>query len=190
MNYIDLFKMPKPIKITARSSSITNAFINSIIPVIAPTNDDVKIALNILGMDLNTFHCSYCGDTATEWDHLRPLVENQKPTGFISEIQNLVPSCGKCNQSKGNRHWAKWILSNAKLSPKTRNSNHLELRMTRLEEYELWRKPTQLDFESIIGKEKWEQHWENWDTVISTMKHAQNLATEIKLAISNSHYSK
>jgi len=36
--------------------------------------------------------CSYCGTPATEWDHLRPLVMNKKPTGYISEIHNLVPA--------------------------------------------------------------------------------------------------
>ena len=102
MEYLSLFKMPKPMKITDRSSTITNSFINSIIPVIEPTNEEVKHALEILGMDQDSFQCSYCGIVATEWDHLRPLVMNKKPTGYVSEIHNLVPACGKCNQSKGN----------------------------------------------------------------------------------------
>ena len=99
MDYLSLFRMPTPMKITGRSSSITNSFINSIIPVIGPTNDQVKKALEILEMDRDSFQCSYCGAKATEWDHLRPLVLNKKPTGYISEIHNLVPACGKCNQS-------------------------------------------------------------------------------------------
>ena len=49
--------------------------------------------------------CAYCGDKASDWDHLRPLVVKRRPTGFISEIANLVPACGKCNQSKGNSPW-------------------------------------------------------------------------------------
>jgi len=103
MKYIDLFGMPTPMKITGRSSSITNAFINSIIPVIQPSESEVKKALEILGMGLDSFQTAYCGSIASEWDHLRPLVMKQKPTGYISEIHNLVPSCGKCNQSKGNK---------------------------------------------------------------------------------------
>jgi hypothetical protein len=35
--YLKLFRMPRPVKITGRSSSITNSFINSIIPVIPPS---------------------------------------------------------------------------------------------------------------------------------------------------------
>jgi len=112
--------MPKPMKITGRSSSITNAFINSIIPVIPPTEEEVKEALSILGMSKERFECAYCGATASEWDHLRPLVMDKQPTGYISEIHNLVPSCGKCNQSKGNKDWRTWMLSDAKLSPKTK----------------------------------------------------------------------
>jgi len=32
MDYLSLFRMPSPVKITGRSSSITNSFINAIIP--------------------------------------------------------------------------------------------------------------------------------------------------------------
>ncbi len=105
MSYIELFRMPTPMKITGRSSSITNSFVTSIIPTIVPTEQQVKEALAVLGMDKDTFECAYCGDTASEWDHLRPLVLKKEPTGYISEIHNLVPSCGKCNQSKGNKSW-------------------------------------------------------------------------------------
>jgi hypothetical protein len=68
-----LFRMPQPVRITARASSITNSFINGIIPVVVPTGDEVREALGILGM-LEAVACAYCGDAYTEWDHLRPLV--------------------------------------------------------------------------------------------------------------------
>ena len=109
MTYLHLFKMPKPMKITGRSSSIKNAFINSIIPSVNPTEEQVKEALSILGM-LDNYQCCYYDAAATEWDHLRPLVDKKKPTGYISEIHNLVPSCGKCNQSKGNKNWREWMV--------------------------------------------------------------------------------
>ncbi|MCX7144342.1 MAG: hypothetical protein NT123_25585, partial [Proteobacteria bacterium] len=90
MEYLSLFRMPTPMKITGRSSSITNAFINSIIPVVLPSAQEVKRALEILGMTPESFQCAYCGSVASEWDHLRPLVKDKKPTGYISEIHNLV----------------------------------------------------------------------------------------------------
>jgi len=92
--------------------------------------------METLGMTSEIFQCAYCGDKASEWDHLRPLVKNKKPTGYISEIHNLVPSCGKCNQSKGNKEWKIWILSKAALSPATRGIPDIEQRIKRLEAYE------------------------------------------------------
>jgi len=170
--------MPKPMKITSRSSSITNAFINSIIPVVTPSEEQVQEALSILDM-LSNYQCSYCGATATEWDHLRPLVLNKKPTGYISEIHNLVPACGKCNQSKGNKEWRQWMLSDAPLSPKTKAIPGIEARINRLANYESWGTPTNMDFESIVGKDVWEQHWDNWEQVQNIMKKAQEIAAQI-----------
>ena len=46
-----------------------------------------------------------------------PARRKTPATGFITEIANLVPACGKCNQSKGNKPWRDWMLSGAKLSP-------------------------------------------------------------------------
>ncbi|KJL26043.1 HNH endonuclease [Microbacterium foliorum] len=112
--HLSLFAMPKPVRITGRSSSITNSFVNGVIPVVVPTESELQEALEILGMREHVT-CSYCGDTSTEWDHFRPLVEKQRPTGYISEIHNLVPACGKCNQSKGNKHWLTWMRSTARL---------------------------------------------------------------------------
>lgn len=98
---LKLFRMPKPVNIAGRTSSITNSFVNGIIPVISPTEEQVAQNLTILGLNLDDLRCTYCGDKSTEWDHLRPIVRNKKPTGYISDIYNLVPACGKCNQSKG-----------------------------------------------------------------------------------------
>ena len=116
------FQMPSVQTMVSRKSSITNAFVNAIIPTIPPTNDEIAKALTILGMEPDDVRCAYCGDKATEWDHLRPLVAKRRPTGFISEIANLVPACGKCNQSKGGSDWRKWMLSKARLSPRVEES--------------------------------------------------------------------
>ena len=187
MEYLSLFRMPKPMKITGRSSTITNAFVNSIIPIVQPTENLVKEALSILKMTPDNFQCSYCGANATEWDHLRPLVTNKKPTGYISEIHNLVPSCGKCNQSKGNKYWKQWIVSDAKLSPKTKGVTDLSQRIERLEKYEQWGTPTTLDFEAIVGSEIWKNHWHNWEKVQGIMRESQALAEEINKKIANEY---
>src|SRR5439155_20415012 len=139
-----LCQLPAPMTVTGRSSSLTNAFINAIIPVIEPTEDEQLEALRILSIDPTDIRCAYCGDKSTEWDHLRPIITNQEPTGYITEIANLVPSCGKCNQSKGKKSWRKWIQSNARLSPMTRGIANLPKRIENLEAFEKWRQPRRI----------------------------------------------
>jgi hypothetical protein len=174
------FRMPTAMTITGRSSSITNAFVNAIIPVVYPSEPEVAEALRILGMTPADVRCAYCGDPHTEWDHLRPLVEGQKPTGYISELANLVPCCSKCNQSKGKRPWREWIMSSAPRSPKSRGVEQLEMRIARLEQYEQWRQPQKLDFRAICGDELWEKHWNNWNTAIQVLKFSQEDAEKLR----------
>jgi len=168
INYLKFFTMPKPVAITGRTSSITNSFINSIIPVVVPTSDEVRAALEILGMREHVA-CAYCGDAFTEWDHLRPLVIDKRPTGYISEIHNLVPACGKCNQSKGNKHWRAWMFGPAKLSPLTRGISGLEAKAERLEAYENGAPPTRLDFAALVGADLWTEHWEHHSRIIASI---------------------
>ena len=177
------FRMPTPVKITGRSSSITNSFVNSIIPVVEPTESQIARALEILEIDPVTMTCAYCGDPSTEWDHLNPLVENKQPTGFISEIENLVPACGKCNQSKGNKPWRIWIRSDAPLSPATRGVSALSKRIEALERYEQQNTPQRFDFGEIVGNEIWDAYWRDRDKIFDAMKDAQQLADKIRTAV-------
>jgi 5-methylcytosine-specific restriction endonuclease McrA len=143
-------QLPSPGNIAGRSSSITNAFFNSLIPIHEPTEGEVLDGLRILAIDPEDIRCAYCGDKSTEWDHLRPIITDQKPTGYITEIANLVPSCGKCNQSKGKRHWREWMLSSAPLSPSSRGVNDIESRVERLTLYAAWKPPTKIDFRAVV----------------------------------------
>jgi len=169
--------------VAGRSSSITNAFVNAIIPVIVPSEEEERTALEILEIAPGDLRCSYCGDKSTEWDHLRPIINDQKPTGYITEIANLVPSCGKCNQSKGKSPWRTWMESNARLSPKTRRVPNLQERINRLLKYEAWREPRMLDFEAIAGKEMWDSHRKNWREVLDLLKRSQKIADEIRRVV-------
>lgn len=178
-----VFRMPTPVKIIGRTSSITNAFVNGIIPVIEPTDGEIDDALRTLGMDRESICCAYCGDTYTEWDHFRPLIVDKGPTGYISEIHNLVPACGKCNQSKGNKSWKKWMYSDATLSPKTKGIKDIDYRCRKLEEYEEKYEPIRLDFEDIVGSELWRTHWENHKKLLDLMKTCQEKSDEIKAKI-------
>ena len=181
------FQMPSVQTMVSRKSSITNAFVNSIIPVIVPSEDEVFTALRILQIDPEDLRCAYCGDKSTEWDHLRPLVSKRRPTGFISEIANLVPSCGKCNQSKGNKDWRTWMMSKAKLSPRTRGVSDLDARVQRLQEYEKWREVRPINFEAIVGGDLWSEYWQTCENVISALKKSQEFADRLRTMILNSH---
>lgn len=187
MDELTPFRMPIAMSITGRSSSMTNAFINAIIPVVSPTAEEVRQALKILGMTPDTIQCAYCGAPASEWDHLRPLVKDKKPTGYISEIHNLVPCCGKCNQSKGNKAWHAWIISSAKLSPTSRGITDVAERIRRLRAYENWHAPTKIDFEAVVGKEIWSRHWQNWECLQSIMRESQALASTINQKVASAY---
>ena len=174
--------MPNAVRITGRSSSITNSFVNGIVPIIQPTEAEVDEALAVLGMT-DKVVCAYCGDAATEWDHLRPLVEAQRPTGFIHEIHNLVPACGKCNQSKGNKTWRSWMLGGARLSPATRGVFDLDKRIVVLERYESWGEPTRIDFAQMVGEELWDQHWANHVALLDQMRDAEKVVELIRARV-------
>ncbi len=184
--YLSWFAMPTPVRITGRSSSITNSFVNGVIPVVMPTEAEVREALEVLGM-LDRVSCCYCGDTSTEWDHLRPLVSKQRPTGYISEIHNLVPACGKCNQSKGNKDWRTWMRSSAPLSPASRGVPDIEDRIARLQEYERRTTPTHVDFEAVVGADLWERHWSHHARLLELMRIADRDAQEIRARVREAH---
>lgn len=180
------FKMPTIQTMVSRKSSITNAFVNSVIPAIMPPAQAVHEALAILGMSPKDVRCAYCGDRATEWDHLRPLVMNRRPTGFISEIANLVPACGKCNQSKGNKPWKEWMTSTAPLSPKGRGLADNEVRIAALERYETWRTPIVIDFQAILGNDEWERYWSLCEAVNEQLRRAFDVATALRARVIDS----
>lgn len=177
---IDVFRMPTAVSVMGRSSSITNSFINGIIPARMPSDEDVAEVLRIFEMAPDDVRCVYCGDKATEWDHFRPLISGQEPTGYLTEIQNLVPACGKCNQSKGNAAWRSWMEGNAKLCPRVREVADLSKRIARLERFESWRSPTKLNIPELVGDELWSEYRANWRQLLESMRASQELAVKVR----------
>lgn len=179
----DVFNMPNPVTIMGRSSSITNSFVNGIIPSIEPSEEEIKEALTVLEQNEEDVRCVYCGDKKTEWDHLHPLIINKKHTSYITEISNLVPACGKCNQSKGNSDWKEWMVSSAEKSPKTRGVPDLEKRIKTIEKYDNYFKKRLVNLEELAGKELWEKYQRAYDSIIFNMESAQKIMDEIKQKI-------
>lgn len=177
--------MPAVQSMTSRKTSITNAFVSAIIPVVPPTPEEIAQALSALGMTADTVVCSYCGDKCNAWDHLRPLVVDRRPTGYISEIANLVPACQPCNSSKGNAHWREWMAGQAAQSPASRGVGDMRARIERLDALERWRVPTRVDFAAIVGREAYERYWQELDRVIGEMERSQAMANDLRAKIAN-----
>jgi len=168
---------------TGRKSTITNAFVNAIIPAVNPSAEEINEALRHLELDPDHLRCSYCGGACTEWDHLRPLVVKMRPTGYISEIANLVPACSKCNQSKRNQDWREWMLSKSKHSPTGRGLADVPARIDRLEHFTQWRAPTRIDFERWLGEDRWKSYWRHWEKCNEELATAQRFADQLKSEI-------
>lgn len=111
---LDLFKkkMRKVSIAGERGSSINNAFASALAMVGVFDEDAINRALGKLGQpSTGPLRCVYCDSEATDADHLVGLVKATRYTGHGQVIGNLVPSCGPCNQRKGNKPWRAWAAS-------------------------------------------------------------------------------
>lgn len=124
--------------------------------------------------------CSYCGDATSEWDHLFPLVRNKRPTGYIHEIRNLVPSCGRCNHSKSGRDWDVWFRAERGRSPTSRRIPELEQRFARLEQFVAWGELQPIPFAELAPDIELQGYWLALDRLQAEMAEAQKLADTLK----------
>lgn len=110
-----------------RSSTVSNAFAQALAP--ADDYDEARLETAFRGLGLvgdGVLLCAYCSRPANSVDHLNPLVNNKKFTGWGHVFGNLVPACGDCNQSKGGRPWRDFA----------RESGVRESQIQKLEAYE------------------------------------------------------
>lgn len=180
------FKMPSINTITKRSSSITNAFISAISIIEKPSVEDITEVLKIFGMSPSTMSCCYCGNAATEWDHLKPLVVDRKPTGYPTSIKNLVPSCNKCNQSKGNNDWEAWMRSNIRIS----KLSDLDIRIGKIKKFQKWAECTPVNIEEAVGVDELNKYLAKCDNILRLMQEAQLEAIKIKPKVKKAYDKK
>lgn len=166
-----------------RTTTLAGLFVLSITPFRQPSVEDVDLALSILGMKRGKVTCAYCGGNKTEWDHFRPVVKKGRPSGYITEIQHLVPSCGRCNQSKSGSHWKDWILGSASKSPKTLKVVDLRKRVARLDRYERWRRPTRINYSRILDHHTLSKHFAYLGKVLAILSTAEKHAARIRSRI-------
>jgi 5-methylcytosine-specific restriction endonuclease McrA len=188
-DFLRCFNMPSGTTITGRTSSIRNVFVAAIVSLISPSAEEIRQVLSILQTTPSNLECTYCGSRATEWDHLRPLVNNGKPTGYVTCIRNLVPSCGKCNQSKGKSDWKVWMMSNARFSPKSRGVADLEARIARLQRFEEWASCEPIRIEEQVDPELWARYYKLQNEILEKMREAQALALEISKSLKTASQS-
>lgn len=122
----------------------------------------------------------YCGDKKSEWDHFRAVVKERNPTGYITEIANLVPACGKCNQSRGNKDWEKWMRGSASQSPASRSVVDIEQRIIRLKAFASWRTPVCIDCAKLTTADHWNFHTKNLEQVLSLLEEAEEHAVGLR----------
>ena len=103
------FKLPTKSDLKSRTSTISNAFAIAITPYIYPSLNEIEHFLKELHLEQG--QCAYCLGKANAMDHVKPLVTCGLPTGYITEIRNLVPCCSACNSAKGAQDFRAWYKS-------------------------------------------------------------------------------
>ena len=87
-----------------RKTTVNHAFASALAPCDDYDEKRVAEAMALLSQtDLNDLRCVYCYSEAETWDHLVGLVKDSELNGYGHQIGNLVPCCGGCNSSKGNK---------------------------------------------------------------------------------------
>lgn len=113
-------KYPQADKISTRRSTVARSMASTLMPRIKINEDDdediiAKWMKYLYGDNVrNPISCVYCGSSPEklELDHLFPLIRNQQPSGYCTELVNLVPCCRECNGSKGSKLWWKYMDMN------------------------------------------------------------------------------
>lgn len=168
--------------IKSRTSTVAKSLATSIIPRIDPTEDEIEYVKKLFTDDKNELCCAYCSEKATEWDHFHPLVINSKPTGYITEINNLVPCCKNCNPSKGNKDWADWLLNDkTDKSPKGRGiaDDVILKNYDRLNKYD--KKPKVIiNYDNVDG---FNNYWQMYTNICDMLNQAQKQADKFDFRI-------
>ena len=91
---------------------------------------DMDEVLSYLYRD-NAPECVYCGSSVVaRWDHVVPVNE-----GGEAVLGNMVPSCARCDDSKGSRPYHEWMVSDVPSSPNSRGVSDVKKRLRRVEAY-------------------------------------------------------
>ena len=177
---VDELSIPRKTKISGRKTTLTAAFANALLPRKEMGNSEKRTVLRALEIDPDNVKCAYCGDQASEWDHLRPIISGKRPTGWITEAANLVPACGKCNQSKGKKPWKDWMQGGARNSPASRNIPDLKRRIELLDRFIASFPETRVDLSPIEDTPHWKNLWKKRDEIFRLIDEADTIASAMR----------
>ena len=167
-------------RISHRMTSLAHAFVHAIIPRRIDSQEQKRL-YKLAGIEPS--ECVYCGAPATDSDHFRGLVKDGRPSGFFHTPDNLVPSCGLCNQSKGAADWCKWMTGNAPRSPTRRGVQDVAQRAERLSLFDAEAKmvanPANV-LREAVGAELWDAYWEKLDAIRGQLLKAEKDAGIIR----------
>ena len=75
--------------------------------------------------------CVFCGSSAIRrWDHLVAVSQ-----GGETVLGNMVPACGRCDDSKQHFPFEEWMIGDAKWSPKSQGVTDVQQRVERIKAY-------------------------------------------------------
>jgi hypothetical protein len=90
------------------------------------TADDLKELAEHFAEE-GVLRCVYCGaENPSRWDHLHPVSD-----GGDSSPGNLVPACGRCDDSKQDRTIEEWAHSKSKHRPPLERLPQIQARIER-----------------------------------------------------------
>ena len=177
------YQMPAKANLRGRSSTISNAFAISITPYITPNESEVNDSYKALQIEEG--QCAYCLKEGNGKDHLKPLVRNGMPTGYITSIENLIPTCSACNSSKGAKEFKLWYLSEqnvTRLKNKGLDDSTINERYRIICAYEEKTKGP-IDYEEIVGKELWDEYKRRKSDLINKLNEEQEFCDKLNKII-------
>lgn len=177
------FKLPTKSDLKSRASTISNAFAIAITPYIYPSEEEISNFLTELC--LKQGQCAYCLGKANAMDHVKPLVKNGLPTGYKTEIRNLVPCCSACNSAKGAQDFATWYKSAknvARLHLEGLTDTQIEERFEAISRY-IDKIPQPIDYKTMLGDDMWNEYLHRKEEMISLLKENQVFCNKLNSII-------
>ncbi len=178
-----LIKFPTKSNLRSRASTISNAFAISITPCKYPTENEIKEFYKRL--EIREGQCAYCLGEANAMDHIKPLVNNGLPTGYITEIKNLVPCCAICNSSKGKKEFAKWYKSESNLNrlrQKGLSDSDIQKRYEIISNY-ISNIDLPIDYRKIVGDDLWNEYIKRLKNMIELLRKNQEFCDDLNKII-------